>query len=30
VAPPPQPMTRSLEEAIERTRKATCLIEITR
>ena len=30
VAPPPQQMTRSLDDAIERTKKATCLIEITR
>jgi S1-C subfamily serine protease len=30
VAPPPQATTRSLDDAIERTRKATCLIEISR
>jgi S1-C subfamily serine protease len=30
VAPPPQATTRSLDDAIERARKATCLIEISR
>jgi S1-C subfamily serine protease len=30
VAPPPQSVTRSLEEAVERTKKATCLIDVTR
>lgn len=30
VAPPPQPITRALDDAIERAKKATCLIEIIR
>jgi S1-C subfamily serine protease len=30
VAPPPQPITRALDDAIEHAKKATCLIEIIR
>ncbi len=30
IAPPPQPTAKSREEAIERARGATCLIEVTR
>ena len=30
ITPPPQPLAKSREEAIERARAATCLIEVTR